>query len=383
MRVAIVTRIFDPEPSAASFRLRALAEACAERADRVEVLTVNPPQGMSARPIPGIGISRFPVLRDKTGYVRGYVQYMSFDIPAFFRILFGPKHDLIVSEPPPTTGFFVKLAARLRRTPYAYYAADVWSDASESTGAPGPVVKFVRALEASAMGGAVRVLSVNEGVSSRVREIAPRANVVTVGNGVDTTVFTPEGESRGEDPFFIYSGTASEWQGAGIFIRAFAQIAAEHPSARIVFLGQGSDWPALQKLSEELVPGRVDFVPTVPPNEAAAWIRGARASLASIEPESGYDFAFPTKVFASWACGTPVIYAGLGPVRAFMAEQAEELQLGAALDFDAAAIAEAMRTTLDAGRSGQDRAELGEWAAQNVSLASVARRAVASLLPGK
>lgn len=378
MRVAIATRIFAPEPSAASFRLSALAEALAEHAS-VEVLTVRAPRGLKTAVEHRWRISRFPVLRDRIGYVRGYVQYLSFDVPLFFRILFGPKRDLIVVEPPPTTGFAVRIAAWLRRTPYAYYAADVWSDASESTGAPGLVVRFVRAIEAAAMNGALRVLSVNQGVTERIEVIAPHADVATVGNGVDTAIFTVDGVAREGGQYFIYSGTASEWQGAAVFIRAFAQIAAEFPAARLVFLGQGSDWPVLQETAQELVPERVEFVPTVPPEEAATWIRGAQASLASIKPESGYDFAFPTKVFASWACGTPVIYAGLGPVRAYMEQYASEARLGEAASFDDTVIAEAMRTRLINGITASQRHELGEWAATHVSLRAVAERATDAL----
>ena len=78
-----------------------------------------------------------PVLRDEAGYVRGYAQYMSFDLPLALRLLAGRRPDLVVAEPPPTTGAVVRVIAALRGVPYAYYAADVWSDASQATGAPG------------------------------------------------------------------------------------------------------------------------------------------------------------------------------------------------------------------------------------------------------
>lgn len=387
MRVAIASRIFEPEPSAASFRLAALATAFAEAGHDVTVLTVEPPAALRETRRAGgapYRVKRLPVLRDRTGYVRGYVQYMSFDIPLFFRILLGPRRDLVVAEPPPTTGFFVRIAAALRRTPYAYYAADVWSDASESTGAPGLVVRIVRGMERFALAGACGVLSVNTGVTDRVREIAPAARVHTVGNGVDTAVFSAEGpgvEASAVDgrPYLLYSGTASEWQGAGIFIDAFVRVLPEHPGARLVFLGQGSDWPALRERAARLPAGAVEFVPTVPPEQAATWMRGAVASLASIRPDSGYGFAFPTKVFASWACGVPVVYAGDGPVGGFMAEHAGEARLGEACGYDEGAVLDALRTALADAPTDSVRSATGAWAAGNVSLAAVAEHAVAVL----
>lgn len=387
MHIAITSRIFEPEPSAASFRLAALAQAFTDAGHEVTVLTVKPPTGMRADDANReYQVRRFSVLRDKTGYVRGYLQYLSFDIPLFFRVLFGKKQDLIVTEPPPTTGFFVRLAATLRRTPYAYYAADIWSDASESTGAPKFVVNAVRRMERFSMRGAIAVLAVNDGVSERARTIAPGALIHTIGNGIDTVLFSANGPSQTGGPYFLYAGTASEWQGAGILIEAFAQLLPEHPEARLVFLGQGSDWPALQQQSAELPDGAVQFVPTVPAAEAAAWLRGATASVASIRPDSGYSFAFPTKVFASWATGTPVIFAGDGAVRDFFVEHAtvararDGVRLGHGCDYEVSAVSAAMRDALVSSSTSVERAATGAWAANNVSLSAVALRAVSAVI---
>src|SRR5699024_7919711 len=138
-------RIFLPEPSAASFRLAALVRALADDGARVDVLTVSPPAGVE----PGDGapsaalparVRRAPVLRDGSGYVRGYLPYLSFDLPLVWRLLRTRRPAVVVAEPPPTTGVVVRLVCALRGIPYVYYAADVWSDASASTGAPGVVV---------------------------------------------------------------------------------------------------------------------------------------------------------------------------------------------------------------------------------------------------
>lgn len=378
MRIAIVSRIFGPEPSAASFRLGALATALHEAGNKTEVLTVRPRRPMLSRDqdLP-YSVSRFPVLRDSSGYVRGYVQYLSFDVPLFFRLVFGRKRDAIVVEPPPTTGFFVRLASRIRRVPYFYYGADVWSDAAESTGAGALVVRVVRAMERFALTGAEGVLSVNEGVSARLREIAPRARVHTVGNGVDTQVFSRVGPLRGSGEFAIYTGTASEWQGAEVFIRAAVAISRTIPEFRMVFLGQGSAWGRLQDLAEELS-APVDFCDTVPPEEAAAWLRGAHVSLASIAPGSGYDFAFPTKLFASWGCGTPTVYAGLGPAQTVLLDNPF---LGIGVDHNVDAVATALKEVLGRDRVLNAR-EIAEWAGRNVSLASVADRAMRVIVDG-
>ena len=188
MLVTLATRTFTPEPTAAALRLGALARALAACGDRVRVLTsrLAPSVARDAAaaanrapsPVPGkrsggsatpgapvgaggdegghglVEVRRAPVLRDRTGAVRGYVSYLSFDVPLIARLLTGPRPDVVVSEPPPTTGAAVRLACAARRIPYVYYCADIVSDAAALAGVARPVVRAVAALEAFALRGA-------------------------------------------------------------------------------------------------------------------------------------------------------------------------------------------------------------------------------------
>jgi len=374
-RVAIVSRIFAPEPGAASFRLTALCRALQSAGAAVTVLTTDPPRGAFSLPdLGGAQVRRSPVLRDRAGYVRGYLQYMSFDVPAFFRLLFLRRVDVVVVEPPPTTGVVVGIAAWLRRKPYIYYAADVWSEAVRETNAPAFVAWTVRALERFAMARAAVVLAVSDDVARRVGELAPRARVATIGNGVDDAVFTWEGESQSiGGPYLLYIGTASEVHGAMVFVEAMPAVLAEHPDARLVFVGQGSDWELIAARGAELAPGAILQQSRVDPERAAEWIRGARATLASTVP-GGY-VAFPTKMLASAACGTPTVYAGGEPGATF----AREPGVGWAVDHDPVAVADAMIAALARDAEPSHRRELSDWTHQNHTLRAVAERAVDAL----
>lgn len=373
MRVTVASRIFAPEPAAASFRLAALAEALDDGGHDVTVLTTKTVSGEAAQ-LPGsIRVRRAPVLRDSAGYVRGYVQYMSFDIPLFFRLLTSKRPDVVVVEPPPTTGFIVRLACGLLRVPYVYYAADVWSDAAQSTGAPRPVVAFVRWLESKALRGASRVIAVSDGVAERVRELSGRADVDVVPNGINTDDFRPDGDTVPDAPVAVYAGTTSEWQGADIFIRALPAVIEEIPDARLHFVGQGSAWNDLVGLSERLAPGHVTFTDIVPPAEAAVILRSARAGLVSLKPGQGYDFAIPTKIYASLACGTPVLFLGNGPA----ADLVRDNGLGIAAPWDVDAAVRSLVSLLSSPPSGNDRARTAEWARLNVAQSASARRAAA------
>jgi glycosyltransferase involved in cell wall biosynthesis len=374
MRIIVASRIFAPEPAAASFRLAALAAALADAGHDVTVMTSRLPRGViDHAPDARLTIRRAPVLRDRTGAVRGYVPYLSFDIPLFFRLLLARRAAAIVVEPPPTTGLAALVAARLRRTPVVYYAADVLADAAASAGSPGAVVRVVRWMERTVWRGSAAVLSVSASVTARLLELeVPAARIVEVGNGIDTGVFAPDGPTADAEPgYALYAGTASEVHGAGVFVEALAAV----PEARLVFMGGGVELDALRRRAEEVAPGRVVFRPTAAPEEVARWLRGAAVAVASVKPDGGYQFAFPTKLYAAAAAGAPLLYAGDGPGVAF----AQDAPLGHAAPHDPGAVADRLRALLSSPATADERRAQAEWARAHVDLSAVAGRAAAAV----
>lgn len=378
----LVSRIFAPERAAAAYRLAALADAWVAQGGRIRVLTSTSPGGPRVAER-GYRVSRWPVKRSRDGSVRGYLSYMSFDLPAALRLLLARRTDIVIAEPPPTTGAIVATVCAVRRIPFAYYAADCWSDAAAATSAPAPVVSFVRALETWAMRRAAVVLTVNEAIGERLRELEPRAHVAVVGNGVDTSIFTVDGpKTPVVGPTVVYTGTASEWQGAEILVDAWPAVLADHPHARLTFVGSGSSWPAIRARVGELgIAHAVTLIDTVPAATAAAHLRAATLSVVSIRPGLSYDYALPTKLFASLACGTPAVYVGEGAAAHFVSSIPRPLAAGSAVvPYEPGAIASAISGVLDAPATRDARRRLADWAIDRVSLSAVAERATAVLL---
>jgi glycosyltransferase involved in cell wall biosynthesis len=377
-RVVIAARLFPPEPAAAAYRLGALAQALVARGASVTALTTRPPQGDgSSWSRDGVLVRRWPVLRDAAGAVRGYVQFASFDGPLFFRLLFTPAPDVVVVEPPPTTGTVVRLVCGLRRVPYVYYAADVSSTAAAGIGVAAPIVRVLRAVERWVLRGAAHVLAVSPGVAEEVQRLGvPAERVTMVGTGVDTDQFSPGVAATAASRTFVYAGTMSEIQGVEVFVRAFARLAAEDDAVELVMLGGGAEAPALRQMAELLCPGRVRFEGLVDAARVAEELRAARAGLASVRPSRGYDFAYATKMFVSTACGVPVVYAGVGPGRQLVVEH----DLGWTADWDVDAVEQAMRQALASPSSASRRVRLAEWTRANASLTQVGERAADAVL---
>ena len=377
VHVVVASRVYAPEPVAAAFRLEALVEALERAGAEVTVLTSTVPGTAGARS-GRAAVSRWPVRRDAQGQVRGYLSYLSFDLPLALRLLLHRPMDALVVEPPPTTGMVAMVAAAIRRVPFTFYAADVWSDATDSVeGVPTVVRSLVRWTEKTVWRRAARVLTISPGVQHRLeRLIGERDHLIMVGNGIDTDTFTDQGEDGGEEgPYFVYAGTVSEWQGAGVFVDAFARVRRDHPDARMLFFSEGTGRDELEaRVDAEGLEG-IEFRDKIPPAEVAAHLRGAVAGLSSITPGQGYEFALPTKIYAATATGTPVIHAGDGAAHDRIAEQG----LGWACEHDPAAVAAAMDRSLR-GDGTPAPEHLRAWTLDNASLAGCAGRAAAEVL---
>ncbi len=368
--VVVASRLFLPEAGAASFRLDALVRSLEESDYDVTVLTTRPPDGTrsSGR------IRRWPVLRDSTGAVRGYVQYASFDIPLFFRLLVVKRPDVVIVEPPPTTGVVARIVCGIRRIPYIYFAADVTTSAARGIGVNRAVVAMLERVERWVLRGAAAVLAVSEGVVEEVVELgAARERTHLVGIGIDTNRFSGDGPvaKPGYD-YLVYAGTMSEVHGASVFVEAFARIAARHPDSRLKMFGLGVEVQALKEYAQTHLPGRVDFPGVVSADEAAEWMRGANAGLAAVRPSRGYDFAFPTKALAAISCGTRVVYAGEGPARELISGNPK---LGWAVSWDVESVAAAMHEALSSRPTEADRKRMSKIADDSHSLRAVGGRA--------
>ncbi|EEH63792.1 hypothetical protein HMPREF0044_0811 [Gleimia coleocanis DSM 15436] len=340
MSIIIASRLFLPEPGAAALRLGGLAKAFAQRNLPVTVLT-STYQKQDVQ-LPGVNIKRAPVLRDKLGAVRGYVQYMSFDIPLFVRLLAERKTQTVICEPPPTTGVVTRLACALKRVPYVYFAGDILTDAVKDSGAPEFVVNTVEKLERFALRGAALVITVTPGVEKRALEFGAKQTIM-VPNGVDTSAYEgdiPENFPTGKK-VLLYAGTASAVHGAGIFIEAFQKVYDAHPDTELVYLGQGTDWPKLQEMAAQTsLP--IKFFPLVPNEVAKGWFKHSAVGLVSL-PNNNYSYAYATKCLASLAHGTPVAYVGGGQTK----EDIETHNLGVVAEFTADDVSEKIISLLD------------------------------------
>lgn len=371
MRVAIVSRIYRPEPSAASIFLGAIADVLLE-AHEVDVYTAKPPRGLHTASR-GERVRTFPVLRDRNGYVRGIASYLSFDVPLAFRLLFARRPDVMLVEPPPTTGAVVRVVCALRRIPYVYDAADIWSDAAQLESVSPLVVRVLRLIERFALRGATRLVTISDGVVQRLRALGVRTPATVTGFGADTREFPV---TLGKDePLFVYAGSYSPAHGAELLVDGFARFSEDHPGYTLRFIGNGVERPTVAARAQALgITDQVEYLDPMPPAELLPHLAAAAASLASVKPGTGYDYAYASKAFSSLAAGCPVIFTGPGPTIRLLEEANAHLRSGVACAYTAEAIAAAMTEMAVDRVTREQRLALGEWIAREHSMRSVALR---------
>jgi len=376
MRVVIATRIFAPEISAASAILRTWAEEFRARGWEVTIVTARPPRGAVIDDPPGIVVRRAAVKRDRQQYVRGYLSYVSFDVPLAFRLLFSRKANLYVVEPPPTSVAVVRVVAGLRRTPYVVRAADYWSEAAELVTRSALILGTLRRVEAWGLQGARMLFAAHQPLIDRFRALGITTPALPIGFGADTKDFRYEGQAPPEPPVFVYAGTYSEWHGAGIFIDALREIMERHPGARLVYYGNGEEREGLRARARALgIESSVEFHAPVSPAALSPILAGATASVASLAPVPANEYAVATKAYSSLAAGCPVIFAGIGPTVDFLGDSGHP-EAGVAVGYDVEEAAAAMSAAASSPLEPRARAELARWSASRYSLTTIAKRVV-------
>ena len=331
------------------------------------------PRGEVALDDGGLQVSRWPVLRDENGNVRGYVQYLGYDIQRSSGSCCAAARPCWSPSRRPRRASWCASSPRCSGCPTST-TRPTSGRTRQPTGALAPLVSVLRKIESWVLRGASAVLAVSTGVADQLHGLGvDPQKVVVVGNGIDTSTFTPRVRpSQAATP--ASSTPAPCPSGRAPTSSSGRWPATEtHPGARLVFLGQRRPtW----RLAEELAPGAVEFKGVVPPAVAAEHLRGATAALVSIKPGLGYGFAKPTKIYAATACGTPVIFAGQGASQELVATE----RLGWAPGYGDEEVADAMASAAAVGDA--ERRETAQhvvaWTEANASLSAAGSAAAAA-----
>ena len=163
------------------------------------------------------------------------------------------------------------------------------------------------------------VVTVSRPLAAYVRKYSPKGPVAIVPNAVDPRLFA--GRKPASLPVPAWSvcvgfvGSMKPWHGIAELIEAFRCVAADRPSAHLVFAGTGPEEARLERAarSRELR-GRIHALGPIPHEAVPAVL--AALSIAVAPYPSLPDFYFsPIKLVEYMAAGLPVVFSDVGDLR--------------------------------------------------------------------
>lgn len=188
----------------------------------------------------------------------------------------------------------------------------------------------------------------------------PAARVAVLPNGADVESFTPLDRAQavahvGLDPalrYIVFCGRFEWWVDFELMLEAFARVLREHPHARLLLIGDGSERPRVEQLVAGLgLADTVTLTGFVPDRRRVAELMGA-ATVALMAHRSEYVGRIgvsPTKLAEYMAAGRAVVAADVPGVRETIAESGG----GLVVAHDPQAMAGAIAGLLQEGRADE------------------------------
>lgn len=377
-RLVIVARHYWPRPGAASVRLQGLVEEAQARGWQTMVLTAAGP-GFRDVAVGPSGETVIPLRGDTATGVSGrralHLLAFAFRVWRIARDL--GSADVVLADPPPTSGLAALLVARRLEARSVFYLADSWAEMVRER--PGLVGGWAATLVTAAENICLRRSDAVVAVTDRLGAMALEAGgrrVVVVQNGTDVATFTPYGPKWDcpwdhTVPYFLYAGNYGVVHGASVFAEAAEQLWEHGYVFGLVFMGYGAERAALEDIRARW-PTLLRLVAPVPPGTAAAAFRGAQGGLCSVRALPVTLDSRPAKALASLAAGCPLVFAGASE----FADEVRSKGLGLVAPREPAAVAELLLAALNQDRSTDRSGVLAQYAKDHFDR----RRAAARVL---
>ena len=331
MKVLYFDQYFPPEKASGSHLVQDLLDGMAKSGWEVNVFVPVPTRGVSdevrecykknrieSTRGDRVIIHRMSLCREGKNPIQRAFRYMVFSIKCFCKALDENYDVVFTGSGPPTQGFVIGLASRIKRKPFIYNLQDIFPDSLVTTGLAAEQSipwKIGRCIEDSSYRNATRIITISERMRANIlAKGADASKISVVMNWEDVDAVTqipkennPLFEELGIDSNIftvLYAGNLGGSQGMESFLE-LAEDSSDLP-IQFVIVGEGSEEEHLRSLASSMGLNNLLFRPLQPVSRVAEVYSMADIAYISCAPGVG-KAGFPSKAWSIFATGKPVL----------------------------------------------------------------------------
>ena len=340
----ILTQYYPPETGAPQNRLHSLSKFLIRHGEQVWVVTALPnyPKNeiyqeyrnrYSVREsIDGVPVYRtwIYVSRSRSVLAR-LLNYFSFVITSFFKLLVMPKADYIICESPPLfLGLTAVFISWIKGSRLVFNVSDLWPESAEKLQIISSrlLISLAYRLEKWIYRNSYLISGQTKGIVHSISARFPAKKVVWFPNGVDFDFFGAEHEEvlwrktlgiTDTDFFLLYAGIIGHAQGLEVILNAANML--RDSTVKFVIVGDGPEKENLLRIATEKSLTNVIFQPNLQKAKIPSLIKACDAYLVPLKKLDLFKGAIPSKLFEPLALAKPILLGVDGEARELFIEE--------------------------------------------------------------
>lgn len=343
-RIIILTQYYPPETGAPQNRLHSLSKFLQRHGQSIRVVTALPnyPKNEIYREyrnkysvkenMDGISVHRTWIFVSRSRSVLSrLLNYFSFVITSFFKLLFSQKADYIICESPPLfLGFTAVFISWIKGSRLVFNVSDLWPESAEKLKiiSNRSLIKLAYGLEKWIYKNSYLISGQTKGIVENIQFRFPSKKVVWFPNGVDFDFFEQQQEDfpwrktlgiAKTDFILLYAGIIGHAQGLDVILNAAEAFINEN--VKFVIVGDGPEKESLLRIAKDKSLTNVIFQSNIPKSKIPSLIKASNAYIVPLKKLDLFKGAIPSKLFEPLALAKPILLGVDGEARELFIEE--------------------------------------------------------------
>ncbi len=235
------------------------------------------------------------------------------------------KPDLIyASSTPLTIGELGRRLGQHWAIPFVFETVDVWPDVPIGMGILRNriLIGWLDRLTSRIYGAAAAIVALSDGMQTQILSHGvPPSKVQVHYNGTDLQAFPFVERETSARMHVVYTGTVGLANGVDVIPRLCKRLTdLGRDDIRVTVLGYGNSWTLVKQLADQLGLRNLDFLPTIPKEQVAAFLAVADVGLVTFAPYKVLEANSANKFYDYLASGLPVVINYRGWQASYLAE---------------------------------------------------------------